>query len=279
MKIIKTGDVPALISNVEVMKLIRKNIESYQKEDAGEETAEGQEEYIRSGYRQKEHMKKRTNIKSKQKRWIEERVLEYIESTPCAKVDFDRLPKLVKRLRSNSSNIKEKKKGKDDQTEKMNGISNGSASTPAPLSSEDHFGLTDAETLQVLNLIPQELVEYHLIVEDISSRMSEERQIELIDVVKEYIVKNKDVDNPNKEDEEMADATVHQEKNDEIMTAEAIFSAPPAKNNKHNGNMNGVDHHETDNMDSASVVTTDNNSVCKKTEPSRRHIRVKTEPV
>uniref|UniRef100_A0A7S2EJ46 DNA-directed RNA polymerase III subunit RPC9 n=1 Tax=Trieres chinensis TaxID=1514140 RepID=A0A7S2EJ46_TRICV len=51
---------------------------------------------------------------------------------------------------------------------------------------DDGFGLTDGEALQVLNLMPRETVEIHLMIEDLPSRMTEERQGELLELVGKY---------------------------------------------------------------------------------------------
>merc|ERR1712232_125095 len=122
----------------------------------------------------------------------EEKVLEYIESTPCTNVDFDTLPNMVKRLRA---------------PKKKNVAQDASSSSDTMHNDQYNFGLTDAETLQILNLMPQELVEYHLIIDDISSRMSDDRQNELIDVVKEYIILTNDAteDTLTEEDDHIVD--------------------------------------------------------------------------
>ena len=48
--------------------------------------------------------------------------------------------------------------------------------------------MNDAETLQVLNLIPRETVELHLMVEDISTRLSKERQADLLKMAAEAVI-------------------------------------------------------------------------------------------
>jgi len=82
--------------------------------------------------------------------WIQQHVSEYLSKTPCAHVQRDRMPTLVERLKGD-------------------------------------FGLTDAETLQILNFMPRESVEIHLIIEDLPSRLAEERQEELLTLIGSYI--------------------------------------------------------------------------------------------
>ena len=48
------------------------------------------------------------------------------------------------------------------------------------------FGLTPAEALQVLNLVPTKLVELHLIVEDLHDRMTGRKQEELLKAIQEH---------------------------------------------------------------------------------------------
>ena len=94
--------------------------------------------------------KKKSGAILRQRDWIEEKVLAYLKSTPCVQADTDKMPHLVKTLRGRS---------------------------------KEGFGLTDAETLQVLNFMPRESVEMHLMIEDLQVRMSDERQEELLNLV------------------------------------------------------------------------------------------------
>lgn len=48
------------------------------------------------------------------------------------------------------------------------------------------FKLTKAETLQILNFMPRESVEIHLIIEDLQTRMSSEKQDELLALIAKY---------------------------------------------------------------------------------------------
>lgn len=280
MEIIKTGDVPALISNVEVMKLIQKNIESHNKQEEQdaemEDTTIGaKEEYMSAKIWQKKELKQKGRNKLKQKKWTEEQVLEYIEETPCTNVDFDALPNLVKRLRAPKP-----KKSSSSSSADMTKIKHD----------EDNFGLTDAETLQILNLMPQELVEYHLIIEDISSRMSDDRQNELIDIVKQYVVvvKVKDEEQPNNNNNDatedaLTEDALTEDEDDQMMKAEAIFSAQPVAAvvafNGENTNTNANDDH---NYNTANKISNGDSSLYIKKEPdlnNTAHMRVKAEPV
>jgi tetrahydromethanopterin S-methyltransferase subunit A len=50
----------------------------------------------------------------------------------------------------------------------------------------EDFQLTDAEILQILNHMPSEPVEIHLMIEDLMSRMDEEKQNNLLQLITEY---------------------------------------------------------------------------------------------
>ena len=48
------------------------------------------------------------------------------------------------------------------------------------------FGLTHAEAIQCLNMVPTEPVEIHLLVEDLPGRLSERQQEELLGLMSSY---------------------------------------------------------------------------------------------
>jgi len=172
MEILKSGDVPALVTNIEVMNILSENIQrrvEAEKEKAEreglapDETTEGQE--ISGGVRRRVD---RRQLKLRHRNHVEDTVHEYLKYSACAEVDSDRMPELVARLQQNDSNATT--------------ISVGGGVD----SDIGGFGLMDAETLQVLNLMPKEPVELHLIVEDLMGRMDEDRQRELLDLLPQY---------------------------------------------------------------------------------------------
>ncbi|KAL7580098.1 hypothetical protein ACA910_012860 [Epithemia clementina (nom. ined.)] len=99
--------------------------------------------------------------------WVEFEVAKYLKSTPCSKLDGKRYPVLKKLLQSR------KKQVYAVDSQKSTG-----------------FGLTEAEAIQVLNLMPTELVEIHLMIEDLQSRMPEKQQNELLEAVASYRVED-----------------------------------------------------------------------------------------
>mmetsp|Transcript_20625 Transcript_20625/g.26595 ORF Transcript_20625/g.26595 Transcript_20625/m.26595 type:complete len:208 (+) Transcript_20625:165-788(+) len=95
--------------------------------------------------------------------WIQKQVVSYLESTPCSNLDKNRLKELKNILQS------QKKQKFELDSSKSTG-----------------FGLTEAETIQILNLMPSELVEIHLIIEELQSRMPEKQQNELLELISSY---------------------------------------------------------------------------------------------
>jgi hypothetical protein len=58
------------------------------------------------------------------------------------------------------------------------------------LSRVEHFGLTLGEKIQFINLAPTTLVETHLLIEDCSARYKEEETLQLLEIVRETLLRN-----------------------------------------------------------------------------------------
>jgi len=141
--------------------------------------------------------------KKSQRNWIEEQVIDYLRCTPCTKLDLSRheeLNQILQQARpqpSRHTNPRKKRKlsrsraaVKEEPTEtsETNGkkdTSVGDESSSINLS-KYAFDLTNGESLQILNFMPTELVEIHLMVEELHARMSEDQQDTLLQVVQEY---------------------------------------------------------------------------------------------
>jgi hypothetical protein len=151
METLNTDNPPELVANIEVMKILEERVGA----------REAAEEELNSKRNNRNKRQNNKNNKLRQRDWVEEKVLEYLKSTPCGQADIDKLPKLVKRLR-------------------------GKNKTPANAAG---FGLTDAESLQVLNFMPRESVEIHLMIGELQNRMTDARQEEMLDVVEACLIK------------------------------------------------------------------------------------------
>eukprot|EP00586_Coscinodiscus_wailesii_P012223 CAMPEP_0172503582 /NCGR_PEP_ID=MMETSP1066-20121228/170619_1 /TAXON_ID=671091 /ORGANISM="Coscinodiscus wailesii, Strain CCMP2513" /LENGTH=172 /DNA_ID=CAMNT_0013279383 /DNA_START=136 /DNA_END=654 /DNA_ORIENTATION=+ len=130
---------------------------------------------------------RRINPKLRHCHWIEDEVVSSLErhsSSHRHKWDMLKLPELISVLKS------------------------------------EKFELTDAEILQVLNLIPRELVEIHLIVEDLAGRLSEEGQEELLETIGRYLTI---VDGEGEENGELMDEGYDEEGDGKGMAEEEIW--------------------------------------------------------
>lgn len=132
-------DTPLLISNSEVLELLQSRLAA------------------------REPQKRR---KFRDRDWIEEKVVDFLKTTPCTKLDVSFRDELMTRLTSRKK-------------QKPSGASNGSSWTMG-------FDLTAAEALQIVNFMPSEPVEIHLMVEDLHKRMSEKEQDSLLELVESF---------------------------------------------------------------------------------------------
>jgi hypothetical protein len=90
--------------------------------------------------------------------WIEDHVQEYLQSTPCVQVDTSQVSELKSKFMASKKS---------------------SVQTTG-------FALTEAESIQLLNFMPQEPVEIHLMVEELHARMSEKGQEDLLELIGSY---------------------------------------------------------------------------------------------
>lgn len=185
MEILKSGDVPALVTNYEVLHILSQSVERRRREQAEIE-----------GERQATKVDKKLQHRD----FIEESVYDYLAASPCAGVQKGDMKRLISSLKGRplaTSLVKSNKKLKahvklEDGTHMgMEGdlpdTKDSCISAEDTTSKEDvhkhGFGLTDAETMQILNLFPREQVEIHLLIEDLSGRMNEDKQNQLLTVI------------------------------------------------------------------------------------------------
>lgn len=152
MEPLKSGDShgPALLTNLEVMELLQERLV------ARADALDG-------------NNKKAPAFESRD--WIEQTVFDYLKSSPAgsSQVKLDDMPKLVKTLRREPSAA--------------------TAASDVELDADNlkGYGLTTAETLQVLNHLPTSLVELHLLIEDLEKRIpEEEKQMEFLRLLAQY---------------------------------------------------------------------------------------------
>lgn len=162
MEPLKSGDstTPALLTNLEVMELLQERLT-------------GRDASSSDGIH-----KKMPSFRSRD--WIEQKVFDYLKVSPAGSSDvkLDDMPKLIKTLRREPSSVSTATTSSDaddnmkldDSDDKLKG-----------------YGLTTAETLQVLNHLPTSLVELHLLIEDLEKRIpDEEKQMEFLRLLSQY---------------------------------------------------------------------------------------------
>ena len=114
--------------------------------------------------RKEKATRQKRNKKYNHRDWIEEHVFEYLQKSPCAMLDVSTQNDFKSILTSSK-----KQSSADGESKKMTG-----------------FGLTEAEAVQVLNFMPKEKVEIHLMIEELHARMSEARQEELLEFIQNH---------------------------------------------------------------------------------------------
>ena len=210
METLKSGDVPALVTNAEVMQILATRTEARAKHDAEAAAAVEDASATNNGGRSGAKRKRRVDDTKRHRHrdWIESKLLDYLQSGPCGtmasngggEMDSSKLPELVRTLRAPPS---KKGKGTDNNASKKMKSENGGNDTTDHADNgngngvkyqiQNGYGLTDGETLQILNHMPSELVELHLIIEDLPSRMSDERQEELLQLIGTYAGRDEEV--------------------------------------------------------------------------------------
>mmetsp|Transcript_7264 Transcript_7264/g.13545 ORF Transcript_7264/g.13545 Transcript_7264/m.13545 type:complete len:207 (-) Transcript_7264:209-829(-) len=191
MEVLKSGDSPALVSNMEVMQLLQERMAERQAEEAKVEVM-GEEN----------NRNKKSPFQNRD--WIEQTVLNHLELSPVggSDVKLEEMSKLVERLRRDPSSalsvsalsIKDKDHDGDAQND------DDGEEMPAG------YGMTNAETLQIINHLPTSLVEVHLLIEDIEKREhldEEEKQLQFLRVVSKY--SGRPVEEGSEDDDEEED--------------------------------------------------------------------------
>ena len=157
MEVLTDSNSPVLISNAEVMVLLEKKVAGRTKEMS----------------KLNERRRKQRESNARHSDWIEDKVYEYLKSSPCVHANVSKLDQLHSRLTSSK-----RQRQSADPTLRADTMSSHASVTS--------FGLTEAEAIQIANFMPTEPVEIHLMVEELHNRMTEAKQHELLQCIASY---------------------------------------------------------------------------------------------
>ncbi|KAG7347937.1 RNA polymerase Rpb4 [Nitzschia inconspicua] len=173
---------PVLLPNAEVFEMLQRNVKNNKHRLFKIQEAAKRNKKKHHGAAKKQVIQ--VDNKFKHRDWIEEKVLQYLKRTPCVQLSTNKIDE----LKFKCSGIKRRSSAllqrtpRDDKRHRLS----KSMDTAANDDNATSYGLTEAETLQVLNFMPKEPVEIHLMVEELHARMSEDQQSEFLSMVQSY---------------------------------------------------------------------------------------------
>lgn len=158
---------PKLISNLEVLEILRARPPTR----------------TSASYHSKKKPRRRGPHRLLPADQVAAQVEDYLRNTsPCTRIDPAQSQELMNRLQRSPKKGSLLGLSEDDKNRKNGDSSSSSSSTTTTAG----FGLTQAEAIQCLNMVPTEPVEIHLVVEDLTNRLSERQQDELLNVMKSF---------------------------------------------------------------------------------------------
>lgn len=180
MEVLQSGKAPAIVTNLEVMHLLQERIAVRQQTETPNGTGTG----VASD---DSHTNSRKNP-FQNRDWIEQTVLNHLQSSPVGKITdtlLENVPKLVEMLRRDPvimsggektihSHAEEHGNGQEQESEQDQSIG---------------YGLTNTETLQILNHLPTSLVELHLLIGDLERREhldEDDKQLKLLRLISQF---------------------------------------------------------------------------------------------
>lgn len=187
MEVVTDSEVstPVLLPNAILMEVLEKDVK-----DSKEHLAKYKRKQKQRG--RNNNRNNDDNIKSKYEHrdWIQEHVLEYLKSTPCVNIPTSKLIELKSKCMSTKKTSPKKKllrkQPQDIQSAPIDDATATKSATELSTSVSLGYGLTEAEAVQILNFMPEQPVEIHLMIEDLHARMSETKQEEFLDMIRSY---------------------------------------------------------------------------------------------
>lgn len=186
---------PVLVPNAEVMEMLEKCVTENKERIKAVRNKKRLRKLNQADKGGVDHDEDDTNIddddgdivenKFQHRDWIEERVLEYLKSTPCVNLPTSKIPEFKSILMASKRKASTIPVAATAATAAVTASHSDSKSIPAA-AQRTGFALTEAESIQILNFMPQEPVEIHLMIDELHDRMSERQQQELLELVQSY---------------------------------------------------------------------------------------------
>jgi hypothetical protein len=190
MEIIQTSEFPEILTNLEVLYILSKRIESRRQQQEKEEsvaalwnhshhvngtvtttTTSTTSPATRNLHRMTPMVKPKIHKKLQHLNFIEDKVYQYLKTTVPSENDSVSLAHMSQTMTWFVSTLQKKRGGSMETTSK------DKDSVPG-------FGLTKTEVLQIVNWMPTELVELHLIINNLDHRMDHDEQQRLLEFIK-----------------------------------------------------------------------------------------------
>lgn len=182
MEVLQSGSAPALVTNLEVMQLLKERIAARQETPTPNAIGGGGGGGGSDDNNTSINNNSTRNNPFKNRDWIEQTVLNHLQSSPVGKINeklLENMPKLVEQLRRDPA-----MSGEEVNSHHHTEVGNGQ-----PQEQLAGYGLTKTETLQILNHLPSSLVELHLLINDLERREhldEDEKQLKLLRLISQF---------------------------------------------------------------------------------------------
>lgn len=202
---------PILVPNAQVLEILEQKV---QQNDRQLKKEKRQEKKAGSGNNSKSSNSNRSS-KFPHRDWIQQEALEYLKTMPCVELDTRRMDELKATcMMASSSKSKQRARGGGrlgQPHSSSTASSNSGGDTKVKQEDDDDrttkiqsgYELTEAEAVQVLNMMPRSMVEVHLLVEDAHTRIGDEKEIaEFLETIETYRRPTTKKDKENEQDDD-----------------------------------------------------------------------------
>mmetsp|Transcript_2525 Transcript_2525/g.5501 ORF Transcript_2525/g.5501 Transcript_2525/m.5501 type:complete len:179 (+) Transcript_2525:123-659(+) len=163
---------PSLLSNAEVLEVLQRQNEHNNGKELLQDSSKNSNDSNRDDISKNKHKGKKQKVYYKRRDWIQQETLMYLKTSPCSSLDVQRIDDLKAKFCTNDSNITHMTSSA--LSKKKNG--------------DKGYSLTEAETIQVMNMMPQgSVVDVHLLVAEAHTRIGDESEVEkFLDTLNKY---------------------------------------------------------------------------------------------